>query len=156
MSDSDNVIQAKLETVKHIHKVRGLLYQMIEELDKRARLHDQSKLESPEKEVFGEYTHELAKTAYGTPEYDALLAKVKPALDHHYANNRHHPQHWPRGINDMTLIDLVECLCDWNAATKRNKDGNIRKSIDHNAKRFDISPQLAGILHNTVREMFRD
>ena len=92
MSESDSVILGKLETLKHIHKVRAYLYQMIEELDNRARLHDQSKLDSPEKETFGEYTPELAKTEYGTPEYEALLEKVRPAIEHHYANNRHHPE----------------------------------------------------------------
>ena len=156
MSESDSVILGKLETLKHIHKVRAYLYQMIEELDNRARLHDQSKLDSPEKETFGEYTPELAKTEYGTPEYEALLEKVRPAIEHHYANNRHHSEHWPNGINDMTFIDLIEMLCDWKAATERNKNGNIRKSIEHNAKKYGMSDQLAGIFHNTVREMFRE
>ena len=49
--------------------------------------------------------------------------KFKPAIDHHYANNRHHPEHWPNGINDMTLMDLIEMLADWKAATARNKNG---------------------------------
>ena len=53
MSDSDKTILGMLETVKHIHQVRAYLYQMIEELDRRARKHDLSKLESPEKEIFG-------------------------------------------------------------------------------------------------------
>lgn len=154
--DSDKTIIGKMETLKHIQSVRSYLYLMIEELDNRARNHDQSKLESPEAEIFGEYTPELAKTKYGTPEYDELLKKVKPATDNHYAKNRHHPQHWPNGVNDMTLVDLVEMLCDWKAATARNKDGNIRTSIDINQKRFEMSPQLAQIFHNTVREMFRE
>ena len=145
-----------MEAVKHIHTVRAYLYQMIEELDARARNHDASKLESPEAEIFGEFTPLLAQTKYGSPEYEALLLKVKPATDNHYAKNRHHPQHWPHGINDMTLIDLVEMLCDWKAATARNKDGNIRTSIEHNTKRFGMSDQLASIMHNTVREMFKD
>jgi hypothetical protein len=154
--DNDKTILGKMETLKHIQSVRSFLYLMIEELDNRARNHDQSKLESPEAEIFGEYTPELAKTKYGSPEYAALLEKVKPATDNHYAKNRHHPQHWPNGVNDMTLLDLVEMLADWKAATARNKDGNIRTSIDINQKRFEMSPQLAQIFHNTVREMFRE
>lgn len=154
--DNDKTILGKMETLKHIQSVRSYLYLMIEELDNRARNHDQSKLESPEAEIFGEYTPELAKTKYGSPEYAALLEKVKPATDNHYAKNRHHPQHWPNGVNDMTLLDLVEMLADWKAATARNKDGNIRTSIDINQKRFEMSPQLAQIFHNTVREMFRE
>ena len=152
---TDKVTLGKLETIKHIHSVREYLYQMIAELDKRARDHDQSKLESPEAEIFGEYGPELIKTKYGSPEYNVLLEKVKPATDNHYAKNRHHPQHWPNGIDDMTIIDLVEMLCDWKAATARNKDGNIRTSIEINTKRFHMSEQLAQIFQNTVREMFQ-
>ena len=143
-----------MECVKHIHQVRKFLYAFIEELDKRARNHDQSKLEEPEASIFGKYTPELAKCEYGSDEYDECLERVKPAIEHHYANNRHHPEHWPDGVNDMTLIDLVEMLCDWKAATQRNKNGNIRKSVELNAKRFEMSEQLTQIFENTVREMF--
>jgi hypothetical protein len=154
--ETDKTIVGKLETLKHIHKVRQLLYGVIEELDNRARNHDSSKLESPEKEIFGEHTEELAKTIYGSPEYKELLEKIKPAITHHYAKNRHHTEHWPNGINDMTLIDLIEMLCDWKAATERNKDGNIRKSIEINATKYNISPQLKEIFENTVRELFKN
>lgn len=152
----DNVIKSNLETIQHIHAVRSNLYKMIVDLDHRAQVHDQSKLESPEQDIFGETYEDLKKTEYGTPEYDALLERVKPAITHHYANNRHHPEHWPDGINDMTLLDLVEMLCDWKAATARNKNGNIRKSIEINAERFKMSPQLKRIFENTVREMFTE
>jgi hypothetical protein len=85
-----------------------------------------------------------------------LLGKVKPAIEHHYAKNRHHPEHWPNGIDDMTLLDIVEMLSDWRAATERNKNGNIRTSIEKNTVRYNMSPQLAQIMQNTVREMFKE
>lgn len=152
--ENDKTILGKLETLKHIHKVRELLHKMITELDERARNHDQSKLESPEKEVFGEYTPELAKVEYGSEEYTKLLEKVKPAIEHHYANNRHHPQFHKNGINGMDLIDLLEMVVDWHAATSRNKNGNIRKSIDINAEKYKIEPQLKDIIENTVDRYF--
>jgi hypothetical protein len=129
---------------------------MIVELDCRAREHDLSKLENPEADTFGEFTPELAKVEYDSPEYRALLEKVRPAIEHHYSKNRHHPEHWPNGVNDMTLIDLVEMLCDWKAATERNKNGNIRTSIEKNTARYNLSSQVAQIMQNTVREMFQD
>lgn len=153
---NDNIIKSNLETIKHIHEVRSNLFKMIEDLDHRAQHHDASKLQSPEQEIFGENYEELQKTEYGTPEYQKLRDKVQPALEHHYANNRHHPEHWPKEINDMTLMDLNEMLADWRASTKRMKNGNIRKSIEHNAKRFEMSPQLEQIFQNTVREMFTE
>lgn len=151
---NDNIIKSNLDTIKHIHAVRELLYKVIQNLDHRALVHDKSKLETPEQEIFAENYGQLEKVEYGTPEYNALLEKVKPAIAHHYANNRHHPEHWPNGIDDMTLLDLIEMLCDWSAATARNKNGNIRKSIEVNAERFNMSPQLKQIFENTVREMF--
>jgi hypothetical protein len=154
--DTDKTVLGKMETIKHIQRVRHFLYLMIEELDRRAREHDQSKLVSPEAEVFGEWTPELAKVEYDSPEYKALLEKVKPAIEHHYAKNRHHPEHWARGVEDMTLCDMVEMLCDWKAATERNKNGNIRTSIEKNTARYSLSPQLAQIMQNTVREMFQE
>lgn len=151
---TDTTIKSCLETTKHIHKVREHLYKCIQLLDERARNHDLSKLESPEAEIFGEFTPELAKVEYGTPEYSALLEKVKPAIEHHYANNRHHPEYHRDGINDMNLIDLIELLCDWKAATERNKNGNIRKSLEINAERYGIDEQLTRIFSNTIKEIF--
>jgi hypothetical protein len=155
-AETDATILGKLETTKHIHKVRALLCEMIRSLDERARNHDLSKLESPEKEIFGQYTPELAKTEYGSKEYKDLLEKVKPAIENHYSKNRHHPEHWPDGIEGMTLIDLLEMLCDWKAAGERNKNGNIRKSLEVNTTRYGISPQLRKIMDNTVREHFTE
>lgn len=186
-------------TMRHIERVRNLLNRVVAELLHRAELHDQSKLDSPEVEVFTECTERLAGMTYGSEEYTAALADMKPALDHHYANNRHHPEHFkwhcpicnlqiddeqheaaPQGPNDtgvrycpsccgngmiyeselmlkpnlgihgMNLVDLLEMLCDWKAASERHNDGNIRRSIEINGKRFEMSPQLIRIFENSV------
>lgn len=57
------------------------------------------------------------------------------------------------GINGMTLIDLIEMMCDWKAATLRHADGDIYKSLEINAERFKYSPQLKQILKNTIDEI---
>lgn len=138
------------DTMRHIEKVRDYLNMMVVEILYRASKHDQSKLEQPEVGVFTEYTSKLAATTYGSAEYDGFKKAMKPALDHHYANNRHHPEHHKDGINDMNIIDLLEMLVDWKAASERHNDGNIRKSIEINGKRFDMSPQLIRIFENSV------
>ena len=76
---------------------------------------------------------------------------MKVAIDHHYANCRHHPEHFAKGINEMTLVDLIEMLADWKAASERQNNGNILKSIEMNAQRFGYDDQLKQILLNTVR-----
>jgi len=142
------------ETLKHVNEVRENLWLLIKELDQRAQDHDKSKFEEPERSVFAQNTPKLSKTEYGTDDYNKLLEEVKPAIDHHYSKNTHHPEHWPNGIDDMDLLDIVEMLADWAAATKRNKNGNIHKSIEHNTTRFGMSEQLAKILTNTVNRYF--
>lgn len=137
-------------TFRHIETVRNFINKFVMELLKRGELHDQSKLESPEVEHFTEFTSKLAETTYGSPEYESFRKAMKPALDHHYAKNRHHPEHFKNGINDMNLLDLVELYCDWWAAGKRHHDGNLLKSIEKNADRFNMSPQLVRILENTA------
>lgn len=141
------------ETRKHIRNVAKFLKIVTRHLKKRALEHDATKLESPELELFTEYTPKLAGCTYGSDEYKGFLEGLKPALDHHYAKNRHHPEHYPNGIDDMTLIDVLEMFCDWKAATLRHDNGNILKSIEINAKRFKIDPQLVKILQNTA-ELF--
>jgi len=147
------------ETLKHIQTVQGLLLNIIRELTFRCEQHDLSKLEEPELSTFVEYTPKLKTSTYGSDEYKRFLSEMKPALDHHYTLNRHHPEFFQQEadatfrespINCMNLIDIIEMLADWKAATLRHDDGNINKSIEINKKRFGISAQLTSILKNTV------
>ncbi len=138
------------ETMRHMEKVRNYLNKMVVHLLNRGEKHDQSKVVSPEMEVFAEHTCNLAGLTFGSPEYEAQKLKLSAALTHHYANNRHHPQHFKDGVNEMNLIDLLEMFCDWKAASERHTDGNIRKSIEKNGGDFHMSPQLIRIFENSV------
>lgn len=139
------------QTMKHIRLVGRLLHQCVNDLLDRADAHDQSKLEHPEVELFTKYTDKLAAVTYGSPEYEELRKAMGPALAHHYANNQHHPEYHKNGIDDMTLLDVLEMFCDWKASSLRHYDGNIRKSIEKNGNRFGMSPQLVRILENTAK-----
>lgn len=143
----------KIETYKHIAQVQRLLSFAIIDLVERSRGHDQSKLLPPESTLFEEYTPKLWGCAYGSEEYKQFLKELGPALAHHYASNRHHPEHFAEGIHDMTLLDLLEMVCDWMAAVSRHADGDIYRSIKINAERFGYSSELARIFENTVREL---
>lgn len=57
------------------------------------------------------------------------------------------------GVYGMDLLDVLEMLCDWKAATARHADGDILKSLEINRTRFGISDQLYHILKNTVQRM---
>jgi hypothetical protein len=141
------------DTVSHISRVQDHLRAAIVNLSTRSVIHDASKLEEPEKSVFDYATPRLAGSTYGSDEYKSFLSDMKPALDHHYKNNSHHPEHYDNGIDGMSLFDLVEMLCDWKAAGERHKDGSIERSLSINRDRFKISDQLQRILENTAREL---
>ena len=37
---------------------------------------------------------------------------------------------YANGVAGMDILDLVEMLCDWKAASERTKDGDFQKSIE--------------------------
>ena len=145
--------ECKLQTIEHINRVRHYIRFFTDKLTSRGVNHDVAKLESPEVELFAEYTPKLATTEYNSEEYKQCLAGLKPALDHHYATYRHHPEHFANGVNDMNLIDLVEMLADWKAASERQHNGNLLTSIEVNANRFKMTDQLKQILLNTAKTL---
>lgn len=119
----------------------------------RAINHDASKLVDPELATFNEYTPKLKESTYGSDEYKGFLEGMGSALQHHYQENRHHPEHFEDGVRGMTLIDLIEMLADWKAATERHEDGDLGRSLKIQKDRFDISDQLHQILYNTAEAM---
>ena len=145
--DKTNVEQ---ETKNHIKQVAMLIDRAVLILKDRARRHDLSKMNPPELEIFQIYTERLKDTTYGSDEYKQFLKEMKPALDHHYGCNRHHPEHFSGGIKEMNLFDVMEMFCDWLAATQRHADGDIMQSILINKDRFGYGDVLEAIFVNTA------
>ncbi len=145
------IAECQVDTMKHIENVRKYIRFFTDKLTTRGVEHDRLKLESPEVEIFTEYTPKLSSATYGSDEYNGFLKGMDIALQHHYANYRHHPEHFSKGINDMNLVDIVEMLCDWKAASMRQHDGNLLKSIETNAQRFGYNGQLKQIFINTAK-----
>lgn len=141
------------DTEQHIKRVQHYIDIIIARLEERAREHDASKLEEPEKSLFERISPQLSELEYGSDEYMAKLEELQVAIDHHYRANRHHPEHFPDGVLDMSLIDLIEMMADWKAAGERVKDGSFEKSLAFNVKRFRIPRGLALVLANTAEDM---
>jgi hypothetical protein len=140
------------DTLRHSLRVAELMGELIKELLDRSIRHDLSKTREPERVVYDDVVPRLRAAAYGSPEYQTLVDAMGEGLRHHYAHNRHHPEHFPDGVNGMTLVDLVEMLADWKAATERTSPlGDLADSLPVNAERFAIAPQLMEILENTAR-----
>lgn len=135
------------DTINHINRVGELLNSMIQP---RIENHDQSKLNPPEKPYFDVYTPKLSEVEYGSEEYNRYLDELKVALNHHYQQNRHHPEHFKNGIEEMNLIDLIEMIADWKAASERHQNGSFLKSLEINRKRFNMSDKTYKLIYRTA------
>lgn len=145
--------ESKFKTMRHIETVRNYLNAVIKDLITRGERHDQTKLETPEVEIFEIYTPKLRGCTYGSEKYRQNMKEMKVAIDHHNSMNRHHPEFFSDGMKSMNLVDLLEMICDWTAATMRHGDGDIRKSLELNQGRFGYSDEVKGLLLNTVEYM---
>lgn len=144
------------DTRQHIVQVRKHIGEIVFNLQRRSLAHDQSKLEEPEVDGFYEMAQELnlADTTYGSDEYRAILAKYKDStIGHHYEHNDHHPEHFNSGYHDMNLLQKLEMLADWKAATERMKDGDLKTSIIKNGGRFGYDEREIFCLINTAIEL---
>jgi hypothetical protein len=133
------------------HKRRVALYLscVANELFRRAAAHDNSKFAPEEYDAYEAALPGLQQHAYGTLEYRAELARIQPAIAHHYAANDHHPEHFPGGVGEMNLMQLIEMVCDWIAASERSRM-SLFDGLDKSKERFGIDEQLFAIIRNTV------
>ena len=150
---TDETYDSTADTRAHIRRVGELLDRAIDNLRVRAMTHDQSKLGPAEKAAFDHATPRLASLKYNSDQYHANLDEMGPAIRHHYAHNPHHPEYYADGVAGMSLLDLIEMLCDWKAAAERHGDEDFARALDVNRDRFAIDPQLDRILRKTAREL---
>lgn len=135
------VIKENWATTKHKLQVMRFMLKVCLRILKRAWVHDFSKYSKEEAPYFAAAAN-TKDVVYGSEEYKRdVEVNLKPALDHHYKFNSHHPQHFEKGFKEMQPLDVIEMLCDWKASTLRNKNGNIRTSLDLNRKRYGYTIQ---------------
>jgi len=119
---------------------------------KRGFVHDFSKYELDEAFYFRRMK-DLKDVEYASSEYDEQIRLLRPALDRHYRVNNHHPEYYRTGIKAMSPLDLVEMLCDWKAATRKHKTGDIWKSIKVNQERYNYDEDRKNSFGRDLLEM---
>jgi len=135
------IIKENWATTKHKLQVMRFMLKVCLRILKRAWVHDFSKYSKEEAPYFAAAAN-TKDVVYGSEEYKRdVEVNLKPALDHHYRLNSHHPQHFEKGFKEMQPLDVIEMLCDWKASTLRNKNGNIRTSLGLNRKRYGYTIQ---------------
>lgn len=143
-------------TKNHINLVNKYIKFINYEILKRGKNHDKSKLRYPEVDKFSSYLKDKNRNnQYGSEEYKKFLEDMKITLNHHYQENRHHPEHFKNGILDMNLIDLIELICDWKATSTINKNDDLIKSIILGQERFKYSDEIKQLLINTAHTLYK-
>ena len=142
------------DILAHRSRVAGRISRIISALIERSAKHDLSKLSEPEKSIFDKIKPEMRKVerefGYGSPQWQEQYDRVSVALRHHYSVNDHHPEHFPNGVNGMSLVSLLEMLADWKSAAEEN---GHEINFEHVCERFGIEPQLKSILAATLKEL---
>ncbi len=142
------------DVLVHKKNVCRVVDTLIDDLEVRKVQHDASKFEYPEKQGYDEYIPKLKETPYGSPEYKKVREEMmNGCLKHHFECNRHHPEHFENGIEDYTLVDLMEYFSDTYAASMTSDTG-YEKGLKFNAKKHNLPDVLVKIFLNTVREYF--
>jgi Family of unknown function (DUF5662) len=140
---------SRADSLAHIHHVRDNIGVFLAEMLRRGQVHDASKFSDEEKPALDEALPLLEGVAYGSPAWNLVVDRVAPALEHHYRHNSHHPEHYGnQGVAGMDLFDVVEMVCDWMAAARRNPTDGVK--VELNVQKFAIEPQLAAIIANSL------
>jgi hypothetical protein len=115
-----------------------------------------SKLGDSELPFFSQVIKGLNDSEFGSAAYEQNLELLKQALNAHYRDNDHHPEHFTGGIRDMSLIQLMEMFVDWMAAVKIHSgvDEDIYKSIEVCKVKFKYGEELEQIFKNTVKHIW--
>ena len=133
-------IKALVTITRHIAIVQKHLQSFIDALEKRAQLHDLSKLSLDEFGGFVEINQIAREHPYGSEEYKESL-KGNETIKLHFSRNSHHPEFYPNGMADMSLLDIIEMVCDWKAASETYGQISFEDSLEIRQDRFKLTPE---------------
>ena len=155
LTKDKNIMDTVKSIKEHIKRVQEKIGILIKDLQERLKNHDRSKLE---KELYLWEKLDLEERyPYGSKEYFEKMKRNKEVFQMHYANNRHHPEHFKNGIEDMNLIDIIEMLCDWLSYKEGNLSYHEAQEIIYNqAKRFGFGDEIINLMINTAWEYFSE
>lgn len=126
--------------IKHQNQVAYLLRELAREFERRADIHDQSKLNLDELEGF--YQLDLKrhhqKEEYGSKKYESGMQI--DAVKLHLSRNSHHIEYHPNGLSNMSFADVIEMLIDWEVARQaRDTETSMNKTWETRQNRFNLS-----------------
>lgn len=163
---------------KYCKKLAKLRPEYSELLD-RAKIHDQSKYKSPEKDayVYISWKYRCQQTGKDFEDCDPpenIDDLMNIASHHHVTTNSHHPEYHsprktelinrddrdkpPKEIVDATSmpdLDIAEMVCDWSAMSEELGDDGPYGWADRNInKRWKFTNHQVDLIYDLIHELW--
>ena len=136
---------------KHIACVQEALLHIVDELRMRAFCHDASKFEQDELTGVARFEDFPEGLEYGSPEYEAAMAKVMDGNDFfelHAARNDHHPEHFGE-VEKMRFQQIIEMVADWAGAhLAYGNTGGWHQSVEKNIAKHPFMPEQKWLIRD--------
>ena len=139
------------DTLQHMTEVQENLAEIRAKLECRGFAHDRSKLLAVEFDGFCKTRPKFKLANYGSPEYRECVEEIRPSVEHHYKANRHHVAYHKCGFADMNLIDILEMLADWKAASRRSPNMSFEDSLPKAFEKCGIPPNMQQHIMATLK-----
>jgi len=126
-----------VKLLAHNVRVTSYLAYLADAMKMRALIHDASKFSDDEFPGYVRVNRIAREHEYGSLEYMQSI-KETGAIALHFAKNSHHPEHYPNGIDDMTLLDIIEMVTDWKAASETYGQTSLEDALVIHTERFGL------------------
>lgn len=137
---------------RHVAIVRKNLAKISNALNERARVHDLSKFSEDEFAGFVEVNRIAREHPYGSKEYVESL-KDNKVIELHFSRNSHHHEYYPHGVADMSLLDIIEMVADWKAASETYGQTSFADALEFQRKRFDLTDSQMWLIRLIAKEL---
>lgn len=136
---------------RHIMTVQSLVRRLAYQLMLRADTHDLSKFAPDEFGGMIEIDRIADEQGLNSPAYMEALSGG--AIQLHQSRHPHHPEYHSRGIEDMSLLDIVEMVCDWKAANQLRGHPAWGESVQMMADRLNLSSEYLFLINLIAKEL---
>lgn len=134
-------LETLLTMLRHQAVVAAYMRRVAHALLEAADIHDLSKFAPDEFPGFVYFSSIARMHAFGSPAYNKAMSDNNGVIELHYSRNSHHPEHHERGVKDMGLVDLVEMVADWQAASDVYGKTPFEDGLEILRERFELDPR---------------
>ena len=152
MSDISPEMKTITTILRHTGLVMAYLTRFSNVLEHRAAIHDLSKFSDDEFNGFVKINQIAREHKYGSPEYRKAIRETN-VVPLHYSRHPHHPEHYQGGIDEMSLIDIIEMVADWKAASETYGQTSLKESLEIQKDRFRLRLEHLYLIELIIDEL---